>query len=150
MDGRVRAMDEFSLTPQQQPPKEKRTTKSNGVSKIPEDIQSSMRQRLRLLRESRGISAPQIQTVSSGAMTTYELHDISPLRLGDLMALAEELHLSPKEFITYLLDGANLEIKDDVNQRRLLTYFNRLSANDQELACDLVRTLMSDREKGPG
>lgn len=123
--------------------------KPTSAQRIDAELQGPLRRRLQLLRESLGLARTDVKTITSGTLTMYELHDISSMRLGDLFSLAEEYGMEFLEFLSYLT-STDADVNANVAQRRVLTYFNRLSVDDQSLACDLVRTLASRREKDAG
>ena len=120
------------------------TRKNNASRIIPEDIQAPMRRRLELARRYARLHKIGVRTLSASALKNYEQHDISPLKLGDLMTLAGEYGYEPLAFITYLLgneDVALLAREQNRNVESASVYMRQLPEAMQELAIMLLRTL---------
>ncbi|HJS83768.1 MAG TPA: hypothetical protein VJ742_13145 [Nitrososphaera sp.] len=119
--------------------------KSSAAKTIPEELQSVYRQRLALLRNSRGLARADIKTLSPTIIGKLELHDISTLKLGDIVELSTEFGLSPAEFMQYILtDEGAAEIEKRVGHpaHRASLYIAQLPAELQELACNLIQELV--------
>lgn len=120
------------------------TRRASGTHIIPEEIQEHMRNRLRMLRESRGMLRSKMNTVSASSIQKYETRDISSLRLGDIYSLSLEYNISMDEMINYLV-GDTPKPRTAVGQRmqRINVYLSSLSDSHQELACDIVQKLVA-------
>lgn len=119
---------------------------------IPEEIQAPMRERLRMMRESRGLSRTSLNRdvtpgVSSGTAVTLELHDISTMTLAQMRVLANHYEMDFREFVVAVVAGAD-EITphlggDTVRMNRLL---RRLDPRDVTLIHAIIDTFIDVRE----
>lgn len=126
--------------------------KSPKVERIPEDVQAPMRNRLKMLRESLGITKTQVRCLSDSSLTNYEHHDLSTMRLGHIRQLAAEYGWSFAELIGYLVGREAGEIEQEARAiRRVGTYMRSMSPETAELACEILRKLVDfDAERGQG
>lgn len=124
--------------------------RTNGVNHLPEVVNEAARNRLLLLRRARQVDRSDIeatQILSASTLTKYELHDLSSCKLGDMAALAKFYNMSFPEFMGYLFEGGPLADVSEVD--RLATdvavQLRMLSAHDQRLVLDVVRTVVDSR-----
>lgn len=135
-------------------PKDKNVAAARRSSKavdIPEEIQEPMRRRLRLIRESRGISREGVKSLSSGTVSNYELHDLSTMRLGDLYGLAVEFGTTVEELLQYLFGEIDEQPTQESRRvQRMLVYLRSLPEHQQDLACDIVQQIVAHRVNAVG
>lgn len=111
---------------------------------ISEEIQSGMRRRLELLRRSKQLMKSQIRSLGADAVRGYEQRDMSPARLGDMFALANEYGLTPQEFFAYLLGEQqlqNLVRNENANVNSAAIYIRQLTPQMQQAALMLLKAL---------
>lgn len=119
---------------------------------IPEQVQQNIRERMRLLRLSRGRQLseldPDEHMVAATTLGSYELHDMSSMRLYHLYGLAQFLDINFLELIAYLFDtegNDSLIANRQTNSERIVRLMGYLSEDDQKLACDLVDAVVESR-----
>lgn len=94
---------------------------------IPEETQSVMRRRLRMIRQQKGLTQDGLKACSGSSLTFYENKDISTIRLGTLNALAEEYGWTLSQMLNYLVGEQDEEVPVE-NQ-----YAIRMAARMQQL-----------------
>lgn len=124
-------------------PKLKSGRRSNGTVTIPEETQAKMRNRLKLIRESRGMYRGDLESITPSTLTKLEKYDISTLRMGDLYGLALEYGVSMEELLEYIIGKVDTETSDESRRiQRMIVFLRSLDETSQELACDLVQRLV--------
>lgn len=121
---------------------------------IPREIQEPIRERLRLLRLSRGrqqVDLDQsIHLIAPTTLANFENHDISTIRLYHLYGLAKFLDINFLELIAYLFDvesNDTLLATRQTNTDRMSRLLGYLSEDDQKLALTLVDAVVESRGK---
>ncbi len=121
---------------------------------LPPEIQDPIRERLRLIRLSRSRQLSDIDRdeamVSASALTTYELHDISSMRLYHLYGLSKWLDMNFLELMSFLFDSeanSSLASQRQTNSERMVRLLSYLSEDDQRLALSLVDAVVESRGK---
>lgn len=114
---------------------------------IPEDVQSSLRERLVILRKNRGLFAHQIPGISRGAMGKYETADISTMRIADLYLLSEAFGLSLNDLVTFLFGEADIIGDQSANTKRMMRLMSLLSDEDATLACEIIDKLVDAKPR---
>lgn len=116
----------------------------NGIS---EEVQAPMRARLRMLRQSRQLNLQQIPVLGSGTMTTYETHDLAPLRLGTIFALAEFFDMSAKEFLEYLFGDDAPRATEGRFRDEIVLLMRLADSRVQALCVAAVRAIVAQDEQ---
>ena len=120
---------------------------------IDEDVQGPIRDRLRLMREARGIPRTSISKdnapgCSSSSLTTYELHDISTMTLAQMWSLWRFYGMDFNEFIAAVLLGDETVIPQVSGEvAHLSRLISKLSPEDAQMATDLVESIIDTRLK---
>lgn len=123
------------------------THAASGV--IPEREQRGIRGRLRLMRISKGKTTTNFACTGSGTINTYELHDISTMKLGTAYQLAQELGEGFGEFLVYLVGGEAGGDPTPVarNIQTMNVLMRALTVEDQQLLLDMLQPFV-DRVLG--
>ena len=121
---------------------------------IPQALQEPIRERLRLLRMSRGRRLaemdPEVSLISYGTLSSYELHDLSSMRLYHLYGLSRWLDINFLEFLAYLFDtegNDTLLATRQTNTDRMIRLMGYLSEEDQKMALMQVDAIVESRGK---
>lgn len=123
----------------------------NEGKNIPEAVQAPIRERLRLLRNSRGINQGHFTAamgLSASALITYEVRNVSTMQLGHIWVLAKEFDVPFRELILYLLDQDstdNVLSEDGRRQRTLSRTAARLSPANQETLIEIADVILANQ-----
>lgn len=118
--------------------------KQAKAHRFTEAVDALMRKKLRTLREVTGLRVGEIQSLGSGTLNTYENHDISTFKLGDMAALAHEYGMSLRDFCHNITDDyASDDIQQEAaNASRAGFYMRKLSPRAQSLAIEWLGNLV--------
>lgn len=105
---------------------------------IPENIQKSMRQRLKLLRESKKLAKTEVGAAEATTIRNWEDKDISSAKLSALFGLSQVYGMDFLDFMNYLFAAEGLNILDPGQQ-----YYSALPEEYKVVATDMMRSLHS-------
>lgn len=114
------------------------------MNPINEPYNGEIRRRLRLARIAKQMTQQDISVVAPSTMTNYEVNDISPAKLGDLIAIAIAIGMNPRDFFDYLLGSDDLVVaRSDTtkNLDEMSIYLRDLPPELQETCVAVVRTI---------
>lgn len=114
---------------------------------IPEEVQSPIRERFRLLRKVRKLPVDGTGVLHSSTIVGYEVRNISSLKFGDMFAFAEAYSMSIKDFINYLL-GDDVPVRTPKSRQveEVLLYMSGVDETTQRLICTMIKSIVLHQE----
>jgi hypothetical protein len=121
--------------------------KKDAGDTIPEDAQKPLRTKLRILRESRGLSKTQAPYAAPSTLSCWENHDISSMRFSAVYRLAEFMGWTFAETFAFFADDNDAPSPADETTKRLQIIFRNLPTEYKEHAFLMLENLVDLAER---
>ena len=112
---------------------------------LAEEEQTHIRERLLKARQSRGMTRTQVPGISSSTLCTFELHDISTMKMGDMAFISRAYDMDFNDFVAYLLGLRNDEVGEAASGSstipKIVATLSDMDVHKQMIVLDIVRAI---------